>query len=89
MVEPSLGNTPGAQESERVTTKQRRIAALAQQHPEFCLSGASYLAEVAQTPQWPATADLGPIQRHAATPAFAGATHRSHLRLATLSEPAK
>lgn len=34
MVEPSLGNTPDAQESERVTTKQRRIAALAQHHPQ-------------------------------------------------------
>ena len=34
MVEPSVGNTPGTQEPVDVLTKQRRIAALARQHPQ-------------------------------------------------------
>ena len=34
MVEPSLGPTPGTQDPEAVSTKQRRIAALARQHPQ-------------------------------------------------------
>jgi group II intron reverse transcriptase/maturase len=34
MVEPSKGNTPGTQEPVDVSTKQRRIAALARQHPQ-------------------------------------------------------
>lgn len=34
MVEPSVGHTPGAQKSESVSTKQRRIAELARKHPQ-------------------------------------------------------
>lgn len=34
MVEPSVGNTPGTQHPDSVSTKQRRIAQRARQHPQ-------------------------------------------------------
>jgi hypothetical protein len=48
VVEPPTGNTPGTLEPDSVSTKQRRIAELAKQHPErvFVSEVASNLVEI-------------------------------------------